>query len=72
MRNLSTHHFFETVRFDMILDQQLNPYIMEVNMSPNLTPAKDKYEENGKIYEQMIYSVVKMIGGASKYEFMSR
>jgi hypothetical protein len=45
---------------------------MEVNMSPNLTPTEKKYEENKKIYEQMIYSVVKMIGGASKYEFKSR
>jgi D-alanine-D-alanine ligase-like ATP-grasp enzyme len=70
--NVSTTNLFEIVRFDFILDEELNPYVMEVNMSPNLTPAQNKYEENAKIYEQMIYSVVKMIGGASHYEFMSR
>ena len=45
---------------------------MEVNMSPNLTPAADVYEENAVIYEQLIYNTVQMIGGSSYFEFMTR
>ena len=70
--NFSTHHFFELVRFDFIFDENLEPYVMEVNMSPNLTPAAEMYEENTIIYEQLIYNTVNMIGGGSYFEFMSR
>lgn len=45
---------------------------MEVNMSPNLTPAAKIYEENAIIYEQLIYNTAHMIGGGSYFEFMSR
>ena len=70
--NHSMSNSFELVRFDIILDAELNPFVVEVNMSPNLTPAAEKYEKNSLIYEQLIYNVVKMIGGSSKHEFMSR
>ncbi|KAL7052544.1 hypothetical protein ACKWTF_004904 [Chironomus riparius] len=70
--NYSTHHFFELVRFDFIFDENLTPYVMEVNMSPNLTPAHKRYEINAIIYEQLIYNTVKMVGGGSYFEFMSR
>jgi tubulin monoglycylase TTLL15 len=71
-KNLSSHNLFELVRFDIILDAELNPFVVEVNMSPNLTPAAEKYERNALIYEQLIYNVVKMIGGGSHHEFFSR
>ena len=29
--------FFEMVRFDFVLDSKMNLYLMEVNMSPNLS-----------------------------------
>ena len=45
---------------------------MEVNMSPNLTPAHERYEINAIIYEQLIYNTVRMVGGGSYFEFMSR
>lgn len=45
---------------------------MEVNMSPNLTPAHKRYELNAIIYEQLIYNTVKMVGGGSYFEFMTR
>lgn len=70
--NLSNQNLFELVRFDIILDADLNPYVVEVNMSPNLTPVDEKYEKNSLIYEQLIYNVIKMIGGGSYHEFMSR
>ena len=32
-------HFFELYRFDFVFDNQLNPFLMEANMSPNLSPS---------------------------------
>jgi len=41
-------------------------------MSPNMTPISNKFEENSIFYEQIIYNVVKMIGGGSFMEFVGR
>jgi hypothetical protein len=46
--------------------------VMEVNMSPNLTPADDRTQENTLINEQVVYDTVKLIGGQTRHEFMSR
>ncbi|XP_070501440.1 probable tubulin polyglutamylase ttll-15 [Chironomus tepperi] len=70
--NYSTHHFYELVRFDFIFDENLSPYVMEVNMSPNITPVRKIDEEYSKIYEQLMFNLVKMIGAGSYFEFMSR
>jgi D-alanine-D-alanine ligase-like ATP-grasp enzyme len=45
---------FELVRFDILIDNKLNPYVMEVNMSPNITPAKKRYEQNCNLYEPLV------------------
>lgn len=45
---------------------------MEVNLSPNLTPSNPKKQEYTLIYEQVVYNAVKIIGGQSYHEFMSR
>lgn len=71
-KNFSTHNFFEVVRFDFVLDEDLRPYVLEVNMSPNLTPALKKFENNALIYEQLVYNTIKMIGGGSYHEFYAR
>lgn len=46
---------------------------MEVNMSPNLTPAHEKYERNAVQYEQVIYNALQIVGGLRfldlKWEF---
>lgn len=68
----SAYNFFELVRFDLIIDAELNPYVLEVNMSPNVSPANEKYEENVLIYEQLVFNVIQMIGAGSSYEFWSR
>ncbi|KAG5677464.1 hypothetical protein PVAND_007222 [Polypedilum vanderplanki] len=65
-------NFFELVRFDIVLDNNLNPYVMEVNMSPNLTPAGDRFEENVLIYEPLVYNTLKLISAGSYDDFKSR
>ncbi|CAO1339005.1 unnamed protein product [Diamesa hyperborea] len=57
-----TNHFFELVRFDFIFDANLKAHVMEVNMSPNLTPAEDKYEHHAMSYEQVVYNTLKLVG----------
>ncbi|OTF82091.1 tubulin polyglutamylase TTLL4-like protein [Euroglyphus maynei] len=53
-------NFFELVRFDFTIDDQLNVFLMEANMSPNLASAK--YPPNRIIYEQVIYSCLSLVG----------
>ncbi|KAH9413452.1 Ttll-15p [Dermatophagoides pteronyssinus] len=53
-------NFFELIRFDFTIDTDLNVYLMEANMSPNLASAK--FPENRFIYEQVIYSCMSLVG----------
>lgn len=55
-----------------MIDEDLNVFVMEVNMSPNMTPAEERFERNSMIYEPMIYTTIQMIGGANYAEFTSR
>lgn len=68
----STHNFFELVRFDFIMDEDFNLYLMEVNMSPNITPETPKFEKNAVKREKMVYDVLYLIGASSKVELMTR
>ena len=52
--------FFEMVRFDFVLDENLNVFLMEANMSPNLSSAH--FPANKLLYEQVIHSVLKLVG----------
>jgi len=52
--------FFEMVRFDFVLDEDLNVYLMEANMSPNLSSAH--FPANRLLYEQVVHSVLRLVG----------
>ena len=54
--------FFEMVRFDFVLDSKLNIYLMEVNMSPNL--SSKHFAENRLLYEQVVYNLLRLVGVA--------
>lgn len=53
-------NFFEMMRFDLIVDDNLRVYLMEANMSPNL--HSKEYQHNRLLYEQVIYSLFNLIG----------
>ena len=55
-------NYFEMVRFDFVLDQELNVYLMEVNMSPNLSSAH--FYANRLLYEQVVYGMLSVVGVA--------
>ena len=59
-RYSSTHHFFEMVRFDFVLDEKLNVYLMEANMSPNLSSLE--YPPNKRLYEHVIFNLLSLVG----------
>ena len=52
--------FFEMVRFDFVLDAKLHLYLMEVNMSPNLSTKH--FASNRLLYEQVIYNLLRLVG----------
>ncbi|CAH1792274.1 unnamed protein product [Owenia fusiformis] len=58
----SSLNFFEMVRFDYVLDDELNVYLMEVNMSPNLSSGH--FKQNRLMYEQVMYSMLSLVGVA--------
>jgi tubulin monoglycylase TTLL15 len=48
------------VRFDFVLDADLNLYLMEANMSPNL--SSKHFALNRMLYEQVLYSLLRLNG----------
>ena len=54
------HNFFEMVRFDLIVDDEMKVYNVEANMSPNLSSAH--FKQNSLLYEQVIYNVLNLVG----------
>lgn len=53
-------NFFEMVRIDFTLDEDLNVYLMEANMSPNLSSAH--FPPNQLLYEQVLFNLFALIG----------
>lgn len=58
----NTHHFFELVRFDFVLDENFNVYLMEANMSPNMDSGH--FPPNKRLYEHVLYNMLRLVGVA--------
>ena len=54
------NNFFEMMRFDFIIDDKLKIYLMEANMSPNLSSAH--FKENRLLYEQVVFNILNLVG----------
>nr|CAD7456827.1 unnamed protein product [Timema tahoe] len=54
------HNFFEMVRFDFVIDEDLNVFVMEANMSPNLSSAH--FPPNRLLYEQTLFNLFALVG----------
>lgn len=48
------------VRFDFLIDEDLNVYLMEANMSPNLSSLH--FAPNKLLYEQVIFNLMSLVG----------
>ncbi|XP_030764758.1 tubulin polyglutamylase TTLL6 [Sitophilus oryzae] len=53
-------NFFEMMRFDFVIDENLNIYLLEANMSPNLSSAH--FPPNRLLYQQLLYNVLGLVG----------
>ncbi|EAT45971.1 AAEL002775-PA [Aedes aegypti] len=62
-RYASKRNFFEMMRFDLVVDNNLRVFLMEANMSPNLSSAH--FKPNRLLYEQVIYNFLRMVGVGS-------
>lgn len=69
LRSYKTRNFFDLMRFDMIIDDQLRVYLMEANMSPNLSSAH--FKPNSLLYEQILYSALNLLGIGSPVKRLS-
>lgn len=56
----SSRNFFEMIRVDFVVDEDLNVFIMEANMSPNLSSLH--FAPNRLLYEQVIFNVLNIVG----------
>lgn len=65
----SPRHFFELVRFDFVVDEDLNVYVMEANMSPNLSSSH--FAPNKLLYEQVVYNILSVAGIANTLHIKS-
>jgi tubulin monoglycylase TTLL15 len=48
------------MRFDFVIDEDLNIYLLEANMSPNLSSAH--FPPNQLLYEQVVYNMMGLLG----------
>ncbi|KAG5887696.1 hypothetical protein JTB14_002017 [Gonioctena quinquepunctata] len=56
----SKRNFFEMMRFDFVIDEDLKIYLLEANMSPNLSSAH--FPPNRLLYQQVLYNVFGLLG----------
>jgi tubulin monoglycylase TTLL15 len=52
--------FFELIRFDFLIDSDYKVYLMEANMSPNLSSGH--FKPNALLYEQVLMNVFSLVG----------
>ncbi len=52
------------MRFDFIVDEDLDVHLMEVNMSPNLNPTPH-VRKNRLMFQQVIHDTLKLVGVGS-------
>ncbi|KAH9645072.1 hypothetical protein HF086_005617 [Spodoptera exigua] len=58
----SPENFFEMMRFDLIVDENLKVYLLEANMGPNL--SSKHFPPNQLLYEQVLYNLFSLTGVA--------
>ena len=61
----SSRQFFEMVRFDFMVDSDLNVYLMEVNMSPNL--AANSRHQLRSWFEYVVFNTLSVAGLANSF-----
>ena len=61
-------NFFELVRFDFMVDSELNVHLLEINMSPSLFPRENTKVYHEPMYAQMLFDSLNLVGIGSYFE----
>lgn len=56
----SKRNFFEMMRFDFVVNENLKVSLMEANMSPNLSSSH--FPRNQLMFEQIIFNLLGLVG----------
>ena len=67
--NNTLEHMFELLRFDFVVDKELNVHLMEVNMSPDMNFENDKDERLKSMSLQVVKDTLNLVGAGSYHEF---
>jgi len=62
MHNRGVGGLFELLRFDFIIDDQMRPRLMEINMSPTTSPTNKEDKRLQTVYDQLIYNTISILG----------
>eukprot|EP01043_Picozoa_sp_COSAG02_P046815 COSAG02_NODE_4419_length_5381_cov_3.655812_3_plen_297_part_00 len=57
------HQTFELVRYDFMMDRQLNPWLIEVNMSPNMIPHDGEAHQDTQWRVAVLQQVSALLAG---------
>jgi len=68
--NNTLQHMFELLRFDFVVDKELNVHLMEVNMSPEMNFEKDMNERLKTMSLQVVKDTLNLVGAGSYHEFI--
>lgn len=55
-------------RFDFVLDSDLNVYLMEANMSPNLSSGH--FPPNKLLYENVLFGLFGLVGLGKRTKYL--
>lgn len=61
---------FELLRFDFVLDKELNFYMLEVNMSPEMGFERDIFGMNKMMSNQVVWDTLRLVGAESYQELI--
>ncbi|KAI6220637.1 hypothetical protein M3Y99_01597100 [Aphelenchoides fujianensis] len=56
----TSRRFFELIRFDFLVDERMAVWLLEANMSPNLSSGH--FRQNAALYEEVLRSVFSLVG----------
>ncbi|CRK87998.1 CLUMA_CG001784, isoform A [Clunio marinus] len=68
----SSHHFFDLVRYDILINETMDPHIAEVNMSPSVSPFTPIMKKYLRTWEQLVFNTLKLLGAGSSFDLQSQ
>lgn len=67
----SSSNFFELLRVDFLLNDNLEPRIIGAKAFPEAPLGKTASEEKTLLYDQIVYNALNLVGAASRLDLMA-